>query len=690
MTLGCSTGHADSVAASQQAEDELRVLPAAVYGVAPSEMMQVYLRRLASEALDRRDAAYARLKTPQDLAAHRERMRAFLTAKLGGLPERTPLNARVVGAESRGEFRVERVIYESLPGYFVAALCYVPTSPEFQPPYPAVLVLCGHQNMGVGKEAYDDHCALFARNGFVVLCIDAIGQGERHQVLAPDGRPTRRYRRRRPRFHSSLEHMHVGVGSILVGRNAASYFVWDAMRAIDYLETRGDVDANRMGCFGGSGGGTQTAYVMALDDRVKCASPRNYMTSLRRLVETIGPQDAEQNIHGQIAEGMGHGDFILMAAPCAVLLLVGTHDSFDIDGAWETLREAKRAYARLGIAERVDIFEADAGHGATDAMLAGLVRWMRRWLQGVDEREVLGLKERAEAVGPMHCTPRGQVLLLEGARSTFDLNMDLEERLAEKRRRFWEHATNEEAMAQVRELSGIRRLEELPPLQYRHVGTIKREGCRVDKLLLEPEPGIWLPALRFVPLETRKLPVLYVDGRGKHVEAGPGARIERLAEQGHTVLAFDMRGLGETARVGDREDYVEFFGPAHRDASLAYMLGRSFLAMRAEDILACARFLTEQTGIDSEASVQLIAIGEAGPPALHAAALEPDLFRSIRLERSLVSWREVVRTPVSRNQLTNCVHGVLEVYDLPDLLATLPPGKACVSQPVDAECRPEE
>ena len=655
-------------------KDQLRVLSPDADGVEPSQMMRAHLVRRAEEALDRRDTAYEQLKTAEDLAAHKQRMRSFFIDQLGGLPERTPLNTRVVGKDRFDGFRVERVLYESLPGYLVAAHCYVPESAAHRPPHPGVVVLCGHQHPGIGKEAYFQQCALIVRNGFVVLCIDCIGQGERHQALGADGAP---------QFRSSLEHMHSGVASILLGGNVARYFVWDAMRAVDYLQARDDVDPDQIGCLGGSGGGTQTAYLMALDDRIKCASPRNYMTSLRSLVRTIGPQDAEQNIHAQIVCGMGHGDFILMAAPCAVLMLIGTHDSFDAAGAWETFREAKRAYARLGIAERVDLFEEDTGHGATRQMNVALVRWLRRWLQGVDDRRVEGLNEPIECDDPMPCTTGGQVSLLKAARTTFDLNIETEERLAAERRRFWTNASGEDALSCVREATGIRPLAQLPPATSRAVGVVERDGYRIEKMIIEPEPGIWLPGLLFVPHKASGDPILYVHGYGKHVDAQPGGRIDQLAAGGRLVLAVDLRGLGETERTDDRQDYVEFFGPGYRDAALADMLGTSFLAMRAEDILVCAQVLRSMASPEASARIALVAIGEATPPALHAAALEPGLFASVELERMATSWPEVVRTTVTRNQWANLVHGALRVYDLVDLLATLPADKVIVSQPLD-------
>ena len=638
-------------------------------------MMAAYLRGLACASLDRRDADYEKIRTLDQLTAHQERMRAFFVEQLGGFPERTPLNARTVGRLNDDGYRIEKVIYESQPHHHVPALVYLPPTDG---PHAAVLVLCGHQLRGKGKEVYHGLCVLLAKNGLVAMCFDPIGQGERHQVLTPDGEP---------RFYASLDHMMTGVGSILVGRNAATYMVWDGMRAIDYLADRGDIDPQRIGCTGGSGGGTQTAYLMALDPRIRCAAPRNYMTSLRRLIDTIGPQDAEQNLHRQIACGMGHGDFILMAAPTPVLLLTTTGDSFDIQGAWETFREAKRAYTRLGVSERIDLVEGDAGHRATPEMQTTLVRWMRRWLMDIDEDRTVQHDVETESDDPLRCTPHGQVMRIEGARSVFDLNADLEAQQAGQRRRFWQTASKEEALAKVRQIAGIRPLAELSPLTHETTGSLEGSGYRIDALLLQPEQGIRLPALAFVPSRPDGDAYLYLHDEGKHADAGPGGSVEKLVLEGHVVLAVDPRGINAPPPPDSNPEYATYFGPGWKDFFLAYMLGKTYVGMRAEDLLACARFLAAYEAGAPPRRVHVIGIGEAGPPVLHAAALEEDLFESVVLRRSLRSWSDVVRTPVTQNHLINTIHGVLATYDLPDLVAALPPEKITVLEPVDAEGR---
>src|SRR5439155_13767912 len=151
----------------------------------------------------------------------------------------------------------------------------------------------------------------------------------------------------------------------LVGRHAAHYRTWDAIRALDYLASRPEVDPRRLGCTGNSGGGTLTAYLMALDDRVAAAAPSCYITSLERLFETIGPQDAEQNITGQVAFGMEHADYVTMRAPKPTLICTATQDFFDIQGSWTTFREAKLLYGLVGHGEHVDPFEYNDKHGCS-------------------------------------------------------------------------------------------------------------------------------------------------------------------------------------------------------------------------------------------------------------------------------------------------------------------------------------
>jgi len=233
-------------------------------------------------------------------------------------------------------------------------------------------------------------------------------------------------------------------------------------------------------------------------------------------------------------------------------------------------------------------------------------------------------------------------------------------------------------LEEVRRLAGIRKLDELPAVACDKLGTLPRDGYRIDKLMLRPEPGIWLAALAFVPDKPNGEATLYLHGLGKHVDAAPGGPIERLVKQGQIVLAVDLRGLGETQ--GDGKDYgiSKHLGQDWNDATLADMLATSYLAMRAEDTLQCVQFLVKYPADFKVHKVHLVAVGNLIPAALHAAALEAERFATVRLRGGVPSWREVIRSPLTPHPLANIVHGALRVYDLPDLAATLPKEKLTV------------
>ena len=644
--------------------DDLTVLGPGTEEDSPGTMMNRYLKKQAYSAFERRAAEYEKLKTVEQLTAYQERMREFFVRSLGGFPERTPLNAEIVGRMSRDDCRVEKVIFESHPRHYVTGVLYLPIG---EGPHPAVLVPCGHSANGKAMETYQRLCILLARNGLAAFCYDPIGQGERYQILDAEGRP---------KYYSTLEHTLVGVGGILLGTSTARHRIYDGMRAIDYLVSREEIQPERIGCTGNSGGGTLTSYLMALDPRVACAAPSCYLTSLRRLIDTIGTQDAEQNIHGQIAFGMDHADYLLMRAPKPTLICTATGDFFDIRGVWDTFRQAKRFYTRLGFSERVDLVETDATHGFSTQLRVATVRWMRRWLLNVDDA-ITEPEFPIFTEEELQCTPQGQVMLMHGARSIFEIHADMEERLAEERGEFWAETPKSEALQATRDLAGIRRLADLPEAPHEKVGVMEREEYRIERIVLYPEEGISLPALAFVPRRPRDDAYLYVHGEGKHVDAGPDGPIQRLVLDGSTVLTVDLRGIGETGCGDEKRDerWSDLLGSEWKDCLLAYMLNRSYVGMRTEDILISARFLAGYRGVDR---VHLIGIGEAGPPALHAAALEPQLFASIALRRSIISWSAVIRSPEAQRQLINTVHGALETYDLPDLLASLPPEKISI------------
>jgi dienelactone hydrolase len=624
---------------------------------AAATLFYVALQQQAYAALDRRRTAYEALKTEEQIKAYQQRLRQVFTDQVGGFPERTSLNARVVGKLPGDGCQIEKVIFESQPQHHVTATLYLPNS---SPPYPVVLVSSGHSRPGKAADYNQRFGIMLARHGMAALCYDPIGQGERSQILTPDGKP---------QFSSTTqEHSLIGVGSILIGTNTARYRIWDGMRAIDYVCSRPDIDRERIGFTGCSGGGTLTSYIMALDERVVCAAPSCYLTTFRRLVETIGPQDAEQNIFNQLGLGLDQPDYVLMRAPRPTLISSTTGDFFDIQGTWDNYRQAKRIFGRLGYAERVDLVEAEGNHGVQPGNLIGITRWMRRWLLGRDDAVSLDpIKTLPES--ELLCTEKGQVMLLPGERSVFELNAEIETQLAAQRRAFWQKMPKSEALAAVRKAIGVRPLIEISPPKMVEAGRVDRANYHIDKFVLHTDSGVPLPGLTYHPQKPGRDAYLYLHEGGKHADGAPGGPIEKLVMEGSVVVAIDLRGTGETgvarsdALLGDAKSYF-----------LAYLLGQSLVGLHTEDVLAGGQFVANYK-TKTPRQVHLIGVGRAGVAALHAAALEPEMFASVTLRRTLGAWSPVVSQSVPQGQLTTTVHGALRTYDLPDLVTTLDPAK---------------
>jgi len=336
-----------------------------------------WLDERAQAHLKQRDLTIARIETSQQTEVRRQFVRAKVVELIGGLPDyRGPLNARVTWTKDRGKFVVEGVLYESLPNYWVSANLYRPKAPG---KHPAVLIPIGHWE--IGKPAAQLIASNLALKGFAVLAFDPVGQGERQQSFDARlgksilGGPTE-------------QHFMAGALSTLVGENVARYFVWDGMRGIDYLQSRPEVDPSRIGCTGCSGGGTQTTYISALDDRVKVAAPACYMQSFKLLFS--GPiGDSEQSFPGFLSSGLDQTDYVEAFSPKPWLIASTENDFFTPAGAKPLYEEARNWYERLGVQDRVKWIVGPGGHGTPLVVREAIYDWMIRWLNvsGVSPKE---------------------------------------------------------------------------------------------------------------------------------------------------------------------------------------------------------------------------------------------------------------------------------------------------------------
>src|SRR6478672_10545901 len=328
--------------------------------------------------------------------ARQKQVRERILSLIGGLPDyRGPLNARVTKTTRRDGFAIDNVVFESLPQYYVTANLYRPDSPGR---HPAILMSMGHWDSG--KAAGQLLSSNLARKGFVVLAYDPVGQGERQQA----------YDKRTGRSligGPTEQHFSNGAAAVLLGQSIARYFMHDGMRAIDYLVTRADVDPERIGATGCSGGGTQTTYISALDPRVKVAAVACYMNSFQTLFAgSIG--DSEQSVPGFLAAGLDQTDYVELFAPKPWLITSTEEDFFTPAGAKQVFDEAQGWYKLFDASDRVKWVVGPGGHGTPPVVREAIYQWMIRWLAkggGEARDEAITLLPDRE----LWVTPTGQV-----------------------------------------------------------------------------------------------------------------------------------------------------------------------------------------------------------------------------------------------------------------------------------------
>ena len=219
------------------------------------------------------------LKTQNDWLKRQTETRKIMEEMVGKFPAKTPLNPVITGTIKRDGFTVEKLYFESRPGFYVTAALFLPTAKKGK--QPAILYCCGHADIAFRREFYQRCILNLVKKGFIVLAFDPVGQGERIQYVDSNGKSI---------FGATHEHSYPGTQSFVSGLSPAHYFIWDGIRAIDYLISRKEVDPARIGITGRSGGGTQTAYIAAIDDRIVASVPEQWITSFDKLFRSRGPQ----------------------------------------------------------------------------------------------------------------------------------------------------------------------------------------------------------------------------------------------------------------------------------------------------------------------------------------------------------------------------------------------------------------
>jgi cephalosporin-C deacetylase-like acetyl esterase len=638
-------------------------------------MLPEYLAREAqAQVAARKNSVNPR--TLDAIARRRQYVRERILRAIDGLPEKTALNPKTVGTLERQGYRIDKVIFESQPNFYVTANLYVPSAHD--PPFPCVLFPLGHELGGKAHGTWQQLLGTLARMGFLCLAWDPVGQGERVQIYDPDLQGSKLR-------GSTTEHTMLGIQCLLTGQHIARYTISDGIRALDYLLSRKEADPERVICTGNSGGGTHTAYLAAVDDRIKVAAPSCYITSWHWMLKTLGPQDAEQTFPGWLGDGLDYPDFIYAFAPKPYLILSAIRDFFPIDGARETFAEARELYAAVGEASKLSFFEADDGHGYTLSRRMAAYEWFARWQHPSGAVPTTEATIAPEASQTLDCTPTGQVFTSLGGETVFTLNRARAHQLARNRARLSGAADLKAYQERIRRAaiarSGYKQATGPPPAVIPY-GKIMKTGYVIEKLVYDSQTGIQIPSLLYMPTTgaARHPAVVLVDGVGK---SAAKAAAEQFASAGTAVLAVDLRGMGETkpaADLNDTESY-RYFGD-YEDAMTAIMLNRTLVAMRAGDVLRGIDLLASRSDVDAS-RISGIGRNSGTLPLLFAAVFDVRL-RAISLEQMLASYEAVTSNGMHRLVFEHIVPGALIDFDLPDLVAALAPRRVWITGPQSA------
>ena len=434
---------------------EMRRVLAAVFGalLAGGAWATDAALRAVAEADRAADVRWCSCDSPEALRALQTEVRAKVVESMGALPAKCPLEARTVARVTRDGYAVEKVIFASEPHHHVTALVFLPDAAKFPGRRPGLVIPCGHSFGGKDLPAYQRGALQAAKRGFVALLFDPLDQGERRQSRGDENR------------WGPWGHNEIGRRAELLGWSAARFRVRDGVRALDFLAARPEVDPARLGVMGHSGGGTMTAWLMALDERVRCAAPSGYLSTVRDVCNAIGPQDAEQCLFGELAIGLNHLGRILLRAPSPVLMCASEEDFFPIGGALATAGLAARVYGRVGAPDAFRLSHVLGPHHWHESTRSFAVDWMDWKLQGgpapkamADYRALdVGFSEEAADCGlsaaDARVTPTGAVRDLPDERTAYDLMRDEAARQKAARK-----ALTPET---VRRVAGIRRADEI-------------------------------------------------------------------------------------------------------------------------------------------------------------------------------------------------------------------------------------
>jgi len=624
-------------------------------------MMQDWLVSEVRAAESRGNARREALKTKADAEAYVKSTQERIRACFGPLPEKTSLNAKVTKTIERGGYRIENVVFESRPNYLVTGNLYLPLAPKG--PIPGVIGVCGHSLNGKAEKAYQSFAQGLARQGIACFLIDPVGQGERFQYL-------------NEKLGSRLgggtsEHNQMGAPQALVGEFLGTWFVWDAIRALDYLLTRSEIDSKHIGVTGNSGGGTQTTWLCGLEPRFTMAAPSCFVTTFRRDAENELPQDMEQCPPRVLAEDLDHCDFFTAMAPKPVIIMAQEKDYFDARGSIETYERLKKLYTLLGKPENIQLHIGPDPHGYTQPNREAMYGFFGKvtGISAADAEPVITVEKDEDLL----CTPRGQVSKA-GSRTLMSFTRDKAEALAKKRG----SASGDALKKAVQSVLKMPALADAPP-DYRILRTVGQRKYPTKAYCayaVETEPMIHALVTRLSEETlTSRLPrgqskaVLYISHRSADAELRGDPFVQELIASAPDAAFFacDVRGIGDSQPdTCGANQFLGRYGSHYFYSAYSLMLDRPLLGQRTFDVLRVIQLLAAA----GHTEIHLAGQGWGALPATFAALLSQGI-KQVTLKRALTSFHDIAIHDDQQWPNAFMLPHALEHFDLPDCYAAL-------------------
>ena len=617
------------------------------------------LQEMHSQYDLRRERLHEALSDESSLNEYKTLCRVNYFRLLGDLPPETPVHAEITGRVSLGTLMLEKVIIESRPGHHVTANLYLPPG---EGPFPSVLFFCGHEMTSKATLSYMETAILFAANGIAVMVTDPISQGERVQFTDADGRRILR--------GSTTEHTLLNGGAVLTGSSVVAWELHDNVRSLDYLVSRPDVDASRIGCMGNSGGGAQLMWFIGYDDRIKAAAPCSFITSREREYELNGTGDGCQQVPGEGVAGLEIADYLATFAPKPLLILAGRYDFVDYPGTVDAFNELKEVYTLTGHPDRVSLFTGDDGHGLSAPKREAALTWFRKWLDA-GERPIVREIPAVPAEADTWCTPSGQVnVMYPGDITVQEYNRRRVTELAAERRKFIEGNSRETLIDTLRCLLYVP-CGSCEGISSENRGSFTVNGITAEKLLIRRDGEVPLPSHLYI--QTGKgisdTVVIWLNHKGKEALAAESTQDGFLPGRYRAVLAADLRGMGETAEKPQDND-PKYYNSEYHNAILSMHVGQPLPGQRVRDILMILDFVSADEEL-GRMPVKVIASGPAALPA-HLGAVLDNRIEALEMSSAIESFAEITDRPMEKEWFSWIVPGILKYFDLPDLAALRP------------------